>query len=119
MIRYVDHPWMLVVALVGALLAAGAVLAGHRRRQARLARKRRTSCFMRSRRLGRSSSASIESETSSASATSMPSVSMMAFPCPQRGAASPTSSSRKATASRRARARGTVASPGGPSRWSA
>lgn len=38
MIRYVDHPWMLVVALVGALLAAGAVLAGHRRRQARLAR---------------------------------------------------------------------------------
>lgn len=38
MTRYVDHPWMLAVALVGAMLAAVAVIAGHRRRQARLAR---------------------------------------------------------------------------------
>lgn len=38
MTRFVDHPWMLVVALAGALFAAFAVVAGHRRRQQRLAR---------------------------------------------------------------------------------
>ncbi len=38
MTRFVDHPWMLAVAIVGALFAAFAVFAGHRRRQQRLAR---------------------------------------------------------------------------------
>lgn len=38
MTRFVDHPWMLAVALVGGLFAVFAVFAGHRRRQERLAR---------------------------------------------------------------------------------
>ena len=38
MTRFVDHPWMLAVALLGGLFAAFAVFAGHRRRQRRLAR---------------------------------------------------------------------------------
>lgn len=38
MMRFVDHPWMLAVALVGGLFAGFAVFAGHRRRQERLAR---------------------------------------------------------------------------------
>lgn len=38
MMRVVDHPWMLVAALGAALFALLAVLAGFRRRQARLAR---------------------------------------------------------------------------------
>ena len=36
--RLVDHPWILALALVLALVAAQTILAGHRRRQARLAR---------------------------------------------------------------------------------
>ena len=38
MIRFVDHPWLLAIAPVLALLAALAIVAGHRRRQVRLAR---------------------------------------------------------------------------------
>ena len=38
MTRFVDHPWMLALALMGGLFAAFAVFAGHRRRQERLAR---------------------------------------------------------------------------------
>ena len=38
MTRFVDHPWMLAVALAATLFTAFAVFAGHRRRQARLAR---------------------------------------------------------------------------------
>ncbi|MCE9601223.1 MAG: VWA domain-containing protein [Gemmatimonadetes bacterium] len=38
MTRFVDHPWLLAVALLGGLFAVFAVFAGHRRRQERLAR---------------------------------------------------------------------------------
>ncbi len=38
MTRFVDHPWLLAAALCAALFAGYAVLAGHRRRRARLAR---------------------------------------------------------------------------------
>lgn len=38
MMRFVDHPWMLAVAIVAAAFATLAVLGGHRRRQQRLSR---------------------------------------------------------------------------------
>jgi len=38
MTRFADHPWLLAVALVAALVAAFTIIAGHRRRSTRLAR---------------------------------------------------------------------------------